>query len=593
MATHLALRKFEIDGNINLSEILNDLRRQRGMVVQNKEQYQFVCRAIADYLSPKQEAGGPPNKEQTQERPSALPKHLKTTVRPFSAPIDSDSLTPNTQRRLYLQNMLPPPPSHPPKSHTLPPNSTPPPAFTDSPLDESTPLKAKLLASISSGSSFDSIAKPSMASPSPKESSSADSSPTVTKKVSLEQLSEEKKEDEQTNRKPLIKQGQTVEEETSITILEVNYPPEDTLESPSEADKTLDFPQNEDFPKIVKPKDPEPQFKRKTSGSKTFNLKFDLSGSAASKPKSKEAKKKEPKVTALSASKKQVPKEEEKPLEQSPKLEAKKTLTEKGPPAPEEQPPILEEQPSILEEQPSILEEQPPILEEQPPILEEQPPPPEVRPRSPQRSSSPIPIIPDVPQPKESQPEEPEDTFELKRKNPRKLSLSRFKLFEQEAALTTTKSASRKEPSNVQPSEVSPISSNTSTTITTAPSTTPMTTPTTAPSVSAAKLPIAPVLPTLLPSKRRDVAKVTTSYQPKPAWLEQLKKTKEEKLKKKEEPIVSKPKIVANVDVSTFDKDALPKSQDPNLKPVSDTGLVTNKPGKLDISKFAAFGTQK
>jgi protein tyrosine phosphatase len=230
IASHFALRAFAADETIDLPQIVKNLRRQRGQMVQSHEQYRFCCSAIADRLDPIAEEERDSEHKEGEvlvSKPPGLPQHLQSQGRPFSAPIDADSLTPRTQKRLRLQNMLPPPPPQTSRRGDKPAPSalqtTPPPPFS-SPSDVSTPVK---VSAVSSDTSFDSMMKPMISETSVSASkdgklstaSSLDSLPTKDESVKPEASTTGKGD---TDPHETIKTPSKSEEE-SVTVLEVNF----------------------------------------------------------------------------------------------------------------------------------------------------------------------------------------------------------------------------------------------------------------------------------------------------------------------------------------------------------------------------------
>lgn len=275
MVVHFSLKQFSVDGTVDLPKVVNNLRRQRGALLQSKDQYQFCCRAVADALDPpgvKEEevADGPESLRMSKKegKTAAIPFDVKSTMRPFSAPVDASSLTPSTQRKLYLQNMLPPPPPYPPSQTSLLPTNTPPPPFT-SPKDGSTPFKSSGV-SPSSGSSFDSIAKTRETSDSPlKNVGSASSLNSIPKKGRTgggevdqpETMLEGGASGVEPNRVASDDGGP--QEDVSTTILQVEYL-DSTLEGPPSEEESMTS--HKPDPALVQPrKGWSPPMRRKSS----------------------------------------------------------------------------------------------------------------------------------------------------------------------------------------------------------------------------------------------------------------------------------------------------------------------------------------
>ena len=287
MAVHFSLKQFSADGTVDLPKVVNNLRRQRGALLQSKDQYQFCCQAVADALDSRETkeeefTEGPETRgtgKKKDSKTSAVPLHLKSTVRPFSAPVDAGSLTPTTQRKLYLQNMLPPPPPYPPSQTSLLSTSTPPPPFT-SPKGKSTPFKSSA-PSPSSDSSFDSIVKTrDMSDSSLKNIASATSLDSVPKKgrsggAEVDQP-ESILEDSLSDVQPRLgasevrvhkeeEMSTTVEEEVSTTIIQVEYH-DSTLEGPPSEEESVHEASHTPAAAVIQPrKGRSPPMKKKTS----------------------------------------------------------------------------------------------------------------------------------------------------------------------------------------------------------------------------------------------------------------------------------------------------------------------------------------
>ena len=292
IATHFALKAFTAEETLDLAQIVKKLRRQRGQMIQTHEQYRFCCSGIADALDPipeKDEDAAREKDDTLKEmtKLSALPHHMEPKERPFSAPIDSDSLTPRTQRKLMLQNMLPPPPPSSSRKDGIGGLriTTPPPPFS-SPKDVSTPPKET---APTSESSVDSFTKPKLSHTSDlnvkvskSSSSSLDSLPTKDETV------QPKKSvgDEETPRTSIDDKMPNKLEEESVTILEVDFS-HATLEEPG-----VDQDETTKDPESVKKLEPKGVPKKK--GTALFSGSLSTTSKTATKPK---AVKKEPPVT--------------------------------------------------------------------------------------------------------------------------------------------------------------------------------------------------------------------------------------------------------------------------------------------------------
>ena len=312
MAVHFSLKQFTTDGTVDLPKVVNNLRRQRGALLQSKDQYQFCCRAVADALDPleaeeeKVHDDGPVSlrvRETEGETAAAIPFGLKSNMRPFSAPVDASSLTPRTQRKLYLQNLLPPPPPYPPSQTNLLPTTTPPPPFT-SPIDKSTPFKSGV--SPSPGSSFDSISKTrTMSDTSMKNVGSASSLSSIQKKErtgggDVDQP-ESVLEGEEVEVEPIIVANDDgkPQEEMSTTVLQVDYL-DSTLEEPPSGEEST-APHNPD-PPLVWPKkglSTSPPLRRKSSAVRTREEKASVQPLRDIMPERKPLGSKPPSVTKL------------------------------------------------------------------------------------------------------------------------------------------------------------------------------------------------------------------------------------------------------------------------------------------------------
>ena len=272
IATHFALKAFTAEETLDLTQIVKKLRRQRGQMIQTHEQYRFCCSGIADALDPIPEKDEEAAHEEDvmlkgMTKLSALPRHMESKERPFSAPIDSDSLTPRTQRKLMLQNMLPPPPPSSSRKDGIGGLSitTPPPPFS-SPISES---------------SVDSFIKP-------KLSDTSDLNVKVSKSSSSSSLDSLPTKDETVQPEKSVGEGETPSgptddeipnkvEEESVTILEVDFS-HATLEEPgADQDETTKDPESV---KVLEPKrDP------KKKGTALFSGSLSTTSKTATKPK--------------------------------------------------------------------------------------------------------------------------------------------------------------------------------------------------------------------------------------------------------------------------------------------------------------------
>lgn len=276
MAVHYSLKQFTADGTVDLPKVVNNLRRQRGALLQSKDQYQFCCRAVADALDPpeakeeKVHDDGPVSLRVNKmggETAAAIPFGLKSDTRPFSAPVDASSLTPRTQRKLYLQTLLPPPPPYPPSQTNLLPTTTPPPPFT-SPKDKSTPFKSGV--SPSPGSSFDSISKTrTMSDTSMKNIGSASSLSSIQRKErtgggDVDQPESVLEGDEvEVEPRTVANDDEKPQDEMSTTVLQVDYL-DSTLEEPPSGEEST-APHNLDPPLVSPKKGLSPPLRRKSS----------------------------------------------------------------------------------------------------------------------------------------------------------------------------------------------------------------------------------------------------------------------------------------------------------------------------------------
>ena len=309
MAVHFSLKQFSAEGTVDLPKVVNSLRRQRGALLQSKDQYQFCCRAVADALDPpgvkEEEIADEPESVRVSKKEgktAAVPFDVKSTMRPFSAPVDASSLTPSTQRKLYLQNMLPPPPPYPPSQTNLLPTTTPPPPFT-SPKDESTPFKSSGV-SPSSGSSFDSIAKTRETSDSPtKNIGSASSLNSIPKKGRTAggevDQAESVLEGDVSGVEPrrVASDDSVPQEEMSTTILQVEYL-DSTLEEPPSGEESMTA--HKPDPALVRPKKGwSPSMRRKSSTVKAREEEASLPPRKDTLPERKGLSSKPPSVTKV------------------------------------------------------------------------------------------------------------------------------------------------------------------------------------------------------------------------------------------------------------------------------------------------------
>ena len=142
---HHALKCINAGGRLDLPGLVRHMRQQRGGMVENFEQYKTCISALLRYL---QHVTGftTMNIEDGAAASASLPQldiiHPRThtvaahplvtnvakqkVARTYSDPTLNGS--PLTKRRVFLQDMIPPPPTHPPPTHT--PHTHPPP-YTD------------------------------------------------------------------------------------------------------------------------------------------------------------------------------------------------------------------------------------------------------------------------------------------------------------------------------------------------------------------------------------------------------------------------------------------------------------------------------
>lgn len=609
MAVHFSLKQFSTDGTVDLLKVVNTLRRQRGALLQSKDQYHFCCRAIADALDPL----GPREEESSADaaesltvskkeegRTAAVPFEVKSTVRPFSAPVDASSLTPRTQRKLYLQNMLPPPPPYPPSQTNLLPTNTPPPPFA-SPKDKSTPLKSPGV-SPSSVSSFDSIVKTrAISETSMKNVGSASSLGSVPKKGRTEVGGMDQPERVLGGKlavEPRVTANDdgSPQEEVTTTILQVDYL-DSTLEDPPSGEESTTS--HKPDPAQVQPrKGWSPPMQRKSSTVRSRQEETSTQPLRGTLPERRALGSKRPSVTKMGDSHTQAQpltlrdNVEEEQVEEvgkqpSPKhgdqpsgqhsVEHQKQIEKKEEEEEEEEKEVVG---FVISDEPLLAPSKPVVssASSKPAAKRTWKPPAKSTFQVTEKKPKPTPTFPKADVPREEKdgqpphqrapsPDTQHEEFDIRSRPIGKLNLSKFQMFESPKLLRAHKggpSHMTTPPKKPEPEQPPPP---------TFPSPSP-------PEPEPATIKQALPQPTATPSERSPQAKVNLSQwespaaapAPIPAWKQQLLQRKTEQ-KAKEEAHTSPP---AKMEAPTSEEAEGPRS----VK-------------KLDMSRFAVFGSPK